>query len=96
LSISPRVISRVINLSFKVSGLKEGSDQVAEFAASLNTLLRGIIAITMAYRAYKILTSADPTFTGLVMLGIGVASMFSVGESWSKSMTKQSKLGGGG
>ena len=50
----------------------------------------------MAYRAYKILTSTDPTFTGLVMLGIGVASMFSVGESWSKSMTKQSKLGGGG
>jgi len=88
LSVSPRTISRIINLSFKVTGLKEENAAINELLIGINTAIRAYITLNLVLHA---LESSHP-YIKVLLLGVSALSMISLGMD----LQKQSKLSGGG
>jgi hypothetical protein len=75
--MSVRQVNRLINISFKVSGVKEASDDAAELKKLLNTLLRSIITIQLLVSALEA-TSLSPR--AIIRGGIAIGSAISLGQ----------------
>jgi len=88
LSVSPRTISRIINLSFKVTGLKEENAAINQLLIGINTAIRAYITLNLVLHA---LESSHP-YIKVLLLGVSALSMISLGMD----LQKQSKLSGGG
>jgi len=86
MSINPRQISRVINLSFKVTGLRESNEAIEQLLIQMNTLMR--IAMTVGVMLTA-LESAHP-YLKILTLVSGALSLGAIGIS------QLSKLSGGG
>jgi len=86
MSVSPRTISRIINLSFKVSGLKEENDQIDALLISINAAIRAYMTLNLVLNA---LESTHP-YIKVLILGVAALSFISM----SMDISKQSKLGG--
>jgi len=88
LSVSPRTISRIVNLSFKVTGLKEQNEAMNILLIGINTAIRAYITLNLVLHA---LESSHP-YIKVLLLGVSALSMISLGMD----LQKQSKLSGGG
>ena len=88
MSVSPRTISRIINLSFKVTGLKEENAAINQLLIGINTAIRAYITLNLVLHA---LESSHP-YIKVLLLGVSALSMISLGMD----LQKQSKLSGGG
>jgi len=86
MSVSPRTISRIINLSFKVTGLKEQNEAINKLLIGVNTAIRAYITLNLVLNA---LESSHP-YIKVLMLGVAGLSMLSM----AMDISKQSKLGG--
>jgi hypothetical protein len=81
LSVSPRQISRVLNLSFKVTGLKEQSEGLNQFIMLINDTLRSIMILTIAVHGLNLLLSTPTNPIGLLMLGMSALSTISLAQN---------------
>jgi len=61
-------ISRIVNLSFKVTGLKEQSSAVQALISSIQNLIHLIIMANMAWRGLQMAMAGNPL--GWLLLGV--------------------------
>lgn len=69
-------ISRIVNLSFKVTGLKEQSAAVASLVSGITNLIHLIMMAMMAYRGLMMAMAGNPF--GWLMLGVTALSGISM------------------
>jgi hypothetical protein len=76
MSISPRQINRVLNLTFKVAGLKGQIEAVDQLLKVLSMALKAVITLNLTLTA---LESTHPYFKviSLLIAGLSAISMFS-------------------
>jgi len=66
MGVSPRMIRRVLNLSFRVTGLREYNMEITTMITALNLLLRTIAAVNIALRAME----AGHPYLAALMVGV--------------------------
>ena len=71
-------ISRIVNLSFTVTGLKEQNDQVRALVSSVQGLVHMIIVANMMYRGLMMAMAGSPM--GWLMLGVGTLGTVAMGQ----------------
>jgi len=81
-------ISRIVNLSFQVSGLKEQSAAIQTLTSSIQNLIQLLIKAMLAYRGLTMVMASNPF--GWLILGIaGLSTVAGIQGALSSTETEE-------